>query len=807
MQIKNRKKIFIFCFLSLFFLNLNVYADEFNITAVEISVDAENDIIIGKGSVEATDKEGNIIKADKIKYTKKIEFLEAEGSVEIFDVDGNILKSNKATYDKLDEIITSLENSELEIKEGYKLTSNIIIYNNKKKVMNSNQKSTLTDIDGNTVIVDMFEYNLEKNLFSSVGEIKIVDSKRNKYFFKEIYVDTKKKEMIGSDVSVVLDQKNFGVSDENDPRFVANDIFMSKDKSTLSKGIFTVCQERNGRCPPWSLQAKKIGHDKIKKTVYYEHAILKVYDIPIFYFPRFFHPDPTVKRKSGFLAPFFSDATNSGTGFGLPYFWAISHDKDLTFTPKIYAKENILFLNEYRQAFKNGFLTLDTSYNQGYKETSSKKTDGSRNHVFAESYFNFSEGEDYQSNLSLKIQRTSNDTFFRVHDINTKLVDSENTNLENKISYNFSKDNMYLNISGTAYENLRKKTNARYEYILPNVLFGKSFFSEKFGTINFKSDALHKNYEVNKHITSLTNDIVWNPVSYIAKKGFVNSLEGIIKNTNYEAKNTSDYKTSGVVNEVSSVLSFKSSLPMKKEGIGFSNIFSPNFMIRYAPGHMRDLRGDDLNLKYANLYSTNKTSVIEDGLSAILGFEFKTNEKIDDNEREKLSVSIGQVFSPKMNEDMPRTSSLDQKMSDLVGEIDYNFSEIGEIKYKFSLDHNYNDLNYNEVSTSLNFGKVAFNLDYLEEQNHVGSENYVNTGVTLNLNESNKLKFATKKNFKTDSTELYDLSYQYMNDCLTAGLVYRREFYEDSDIEAKDTLMFTITFVPFTGARTPLFKP
>tara|TARA_Y100001960_G_C14521667_1_gene751629 strand:- start:161 stop:901 length:741 start_codon:yes stop_codon:yes gene_type:complete len=246
---------------------------------------------------------------------------------------------------------------------------------------------------------------------------------------------------------------------------------------------------------------------------------------------------------------------------------------------------------------------------------------------------------------------------------------------------------------------------------------------------------------------------------------------------------------------------------MKKEGMGFSNIFSPNFMIRYAPGHMRDLRGDDLNLKYANLYSTNKTSVIEDGLSAILGFEFKTNEKIDDNEREKLSVSIGQVFSPKMNEDMPRTSSLDQKMSDLVGEIDYNFSEIGEIKYKFSLDHNYNDLNYNEVSTSLNFGKVAFNLDYLEEQNHVGSENYVNTGVTLNLNESNKLKFATKKNFKTDSTELYDLSYQYMNDCLTAGLVYRREFYEDSDIEAKDTLMFTITFVPFTGARTPLFKP
>ena len=65
-------------------------------------------------------------------------------------------------------------------------------------------------------------------------------SNKNKYFFKELHVDTKKREMIGSDVSVLLDQENFGVSAESDPRFVANDIFISKDKSILSKGVFTV---------------------------------------------------------------------------------------------------------------------------------------------------------------------------------------------------------------------------------------------------------------------------------------------------------------------------------------------------------------------------------------------------------------------------------------------------------------------------------------------------------------------------------------------------------------------------------------
>ena len=262
------------------------------------------------------------------------------------------------------------------------------------------------------------------------------------------------------------------------------------------------------------------------------------------------------------------------------------------------------------------------------------------------------------------------------------------------------------------------------------------------------------------------------------------------------------------VNEVSSVISLKSSLPMKKEGVGYSNIFSPNFMLRYAPGHMKDLRKEDQTFKYSDLFSINRTSVIENGLSGVLGFQFIKNKKVSDTEEiEKLSVSMGQVFNAEKNQDIPRSTSLDQRMSDVVGEINYNFSKISNIKYKFSLDHNFNDLNYNEVSTSLNFGKVEFNLDYLEEQNHVGNENYVNTGITLNYDDNNQFKFKTKKNFKTDSTELYDLSYQYKNDCLKAGLAYRRKFYEDSDIEPTDTLMFTITFVPFTGARTPVFKP
>ena len=143
----------------------------------------------------------------------------------------------------------------------------------------------------------------------------------------------------------------------------------------------------------------------------------------------------------------------------------------------------------------------------------------------------------------------------------------------------------------------------------------------------------------------------------------------------------------------------------------------------------------------------------------------------------------------------------------VVGKFNYNFSKIGKIDYQFALDHNLNDFNYNDISTILNFGKIQFNLDYLEQQKHIGEEHYASAGLSLNFDDHNKLSFKTKKNFKTDSTELYDLSYQYGIDCLTAGILYRREFYQDvDDLEPKDSLMFTITFVPFGGVKTPYIK-
>ena len=122
-------------------------------------------------------------------------------------------------------------------------------------------------------------------------------------------------------------------------------------------------------------------HDSKKKTIFYDNAIIKIYDLPIFYLPKFSHPDPSVERRSGFLSPAFYDTKNLGGGLAIPYFFDLGKDKNFTLTNRFYVSENPLFLGEYHQAFKNSSLLTDFGFTEGYKKLHQQKKLGT-NHTY-----------------------------------------------------------------------------------------------------------------------------------------------------------------------------------------------------------------------------------------------------------------------------------------------------------------------------------------------------------------------------------------------------------------------------------------
>ena len=57
-------------------------------------------------------------------------------------------------------------------------------------------------------------------------------------------------------------------------------------KPNLLKVILLCNYRKNDKCPPWELASKMI-HDNKKKTIYYDNAIVKVYNVPIFIFQNY----------------------------------------------------------------------------------------------------------------------------------------------------------------------------------------------------------------------------------------------------------------------------------------------------------------------------------------------------------------------------------------------------------------------------------------------------------------------------------------------------------------------------------------
>jgi len=827
MLMKNNNNIFLYLILIFFSLIQGLAADEFDISASNIklfqnsekiqaegnvliigqdgiTIEAENatydkkeNIIDAKKSVKITDtKTNNVLTSDKIQYLKNKEKIVAEGNVFFKDAKTNDeLTSDRIQYSKNIEEMLAEGNVFFKGSDGVTIETEVALYDKRNKVIKSDQPTKMNDGYGNLVLVDMFNYSTKNKNLRSQGNIKITDKYENKYFFDDIFIDVKNNKMAGSNLKLKFKKDTFG-DIENDPRLVANSAVITENKSYIEGGVFTTCKKRGDKCPPWKLTAKKIIHDKEKQKISYENAKLYLYDFPVFYTPTFFHPDPTVKRQSGFLTPGVTNSTLLGNSIKLPYYFALAEHKDATLNPIIYVDENPVIQTEYRYVTKNSYSILDASFNQGYKKTSNKKTDGSRNHIFARSDIDLDLETFDESKLSINFQKTSNDTYLKVHDINSKIMKS-NTMMNSSIAMNFSKNNSNLDINMDVYEDL-SKADERYEFVTPNYDYkNKLSISEELGSLNFQSRGYHKNYETNKKQTKLVNDFHWNSNDYISNSGIITKFEGNLKNSNYRSKNAFEHKDDKNNIEFAGAVSLLSSLPLEKRSENYKKTLTPKLMLRVAPGHMRNMSNDGLKLGMSNLYSLNKIAAIdtvETGTSLTLGTDYNYKDK---NNFEKFSLSVGQVFSYDKNADIPRQSTLNEKTSELVGNINYYLNEFSKVGYKFSLDNNYSTLNYNEISGIFKINKLVTNFEYLEENNHIGNNHYINAGLVLELNESNSLKFKTRENFTTEATEFYNISYQYENDCLRAAVEYNKSFYSDNDLEPSENLMFTLTIIPF----------
>jgi LPS-assembly protein len=138
----------------------------------------------------------------------------------------------------------------------------------------------------------------------------------------------------------------------------------SGDFTVFQSGVYTACEpcKDDPKKPPlWQVKATRIIHDTGEKMIYFENAHVEFFGTPVAYFPFLSTPDPTVKRKSGFLYPLTLYSSIYGAGIQIPYYWALAPDYDFTLTPRLMSRQGLLMKGEWRQRLDNGYYTIALS--------------------------------------------------------------------------------------------------------------------------------------------------------------------------------------------------------------------------------------------------------------------------------------------------------------------------------------------------------------------------------------------------------------------------------------------------------------
>ena len=767
------------------------------------------ELFLTKGKSQAI-SDGIIIDADNFEYNKITNTINANGDVKIKEsINDYLILSKDATYYKnLEKIITNGE-TEAFIQSKYIINSKDVTYLHNDKILSSNQKTKIKDQNSQVYFVDKFNYSINEEIIKGEKFLIITNynlPKSDKLFLENGIINLKDKKFIAKNTKIKIHKDIFD-NTENDPRIKGVSSKGDENTTIINKGVFTSCK-KNDTCPPWSIQSKTIKHDKIKKTLNYDNAVIRIYDFPVFYFPKFYHPDPSVKRQSGLLKPEINNSNVLGSSLTLPYFKLISENKDLTLTPTMFDSDSMMTSVEYRQENKNSQLLADFGYVNDYQSPTINKKN-SLSHLFLDfnSELNF---EDYiSSDLTVSIKKVSNDSYLNVFDqyITKSSVKPGNPNrLRNDIKISLDHEDFDFQSGVTSYENLReKKQSDKYQYVLPYYNFDKKISQNYFdGNISLNSNGNNVLNNTNKLETNIINNLTYSSLDFISDLGLKNNFGINFKNLNSVGKKSSKYKNS-VQSEVISLYNIDASLPLNKESKKFKNFLTPKLSFRINPSDMKDYSSSNRIISAHNVFAINRFGLpdsFESGRSLTLGVDYKKEKKstIDNlsDINNYFEAKLATVLRDKEESFIPNRSSLNRTTSNLFGSITNKFSENIEIGYNFSLDNDLSTLEYNSINTTMTLNNVVTKFNFIEENGERGDANIAGGSIAYSLNDENSFSFSTRRNRKINLTEFYDLVYQYKNDCLTAGIKYKKNYYSDGAIKPTENILFTVTLFPLT---------
>lgn len=233
--------------------------------------------------------------------------------------DGQMLvQATEVDYDYNNQRVSAVGNVQL-FYNGTSVEADKVIYDQKTKRLHAEGNIRLTDAEGKITYANIMDLSDD---------------------YRDGFVDSLR------------------VDTEDATRMAATRMDRSAGNYTVfENGVYTACapcKDDPKKPPLWQVKGARIIHNQTEKMLYFENAQLEFFGVPMAYLPFFSTPDPTVKRKSGFLMPSYTNVSTYGFGAEIPYYFALAPDYDLTLNPRITTRQGALMQGEFRQRLLNG---------------------------------------------------------------------------------------------------------------------------------------------------------------------------------------------------------------------------------------------------------------------------------------------------------------------------------------------------------------------------------------------------------------------------------------------------------------------
>lgn len=566
---------------------------------------------------------------------------------------------------------------------------------------------------GTTLKADQLSYDRKKDIITAEGNVSVIQPDGTIVFAEYARLSDKMSKATITEVKAIL-------ADES--RLAAKRIKQTANKDKhFFYAVYSPCDVcKSNPKPLWSIKARKITHDVSNQDVYYRSAFLNIKDIPVLYAPVLSHPDPTVKRRSGFLPPSIVKNKYLGTALELRYFINIDDHQDILLTPIVSTDQNLLLGGRYRKMLYSGEL------NVGGTLMKDKKTHKTRGNVTAKGRYEI-------NNLwiaKMDINYASDGAYLK----DLSLPNKTETWLTSSVAAERFQGRDYASIEGYSYKlvsySLRTSDLDAYEkqeyskpYIMPLATYENISETNSIGayfknTLNMASIYREHKQTQTQRATMINS---WN-LPYTSSFGEKYRFMASVKSDLYYVDNYNNIYNqnyTGAVGRIFPQAGLEWRLPFIKATENSRQILEPTIVSVAAPNggnknnkipneDSLNAQFDDSNLldidRYAG-YDRNDT-----GSHISYGLNWSAYGKIIG----RTSSFFGQSYYLKENESYAQSlGDTDSHFSDYVGRIFAAPNSYLDLNYRFRIDKNDLAIKYNEVNTRIGTNMLSAYISFI----------------------------------------------------------------------------------------------